>query len=157
MPDIPKIKKVNEIGETPFRVIEMKEKILQGWDKTARKMLYLFKGGLNNWCYYDAKTKQTVEVPEWRDKEALIMGRWVKMSLYYRLHIAFETPINYSEFSYGRGSQQHQTYEAIINLTKSAYEELEKQMVGRDPGSFYRFSYKKLASGMTVDGVYWVK
>lgn len=157
MPDIPKIKKVNEIGTTPFRVVEVKEKILQGWDKTSRKMLYLFKGSLGNWSYYDPQGKMEVEVPQWRDKEALIMGRWIKMSLYYRLHIAFETPITYSEFSYGRGSQQHQTYEAIINITKKAYENLEKQMSGRAPGSYYCFTYKNLAKGATVDGAYWVK
>ena len=156
MPDIPKIKRISEIGEEPFRLVNMEEAILQGWDKTARKMLYLFKDQTGTWAYFDKNSKMTVQVPEWRDKEALVMGKWIKMSLYYRLHVAFENPITYSIRS-RQGSQNFQTYEGIILVPKAAYEMLQQQMVGRDPNSFYRFKYKQLKSGTTVDGVFFVK
>lgn len=156
MPDIPKIKKVSEIGETPFRVVNVEEKILQGWDQSTKRMLYLFKDSLGLWSYYSKEQRCAIQVTEWREKEALIMGKWIKMSLYYRLHIAFANPITYSVFNRGR-NQQFTTTEAIILVTKSVYEMLEQQFAGRPAGSYYKFGYKTLKKGDTIDAVYFVQ
>lgn len=153
MSDIPKITKTSEIGENAFRVVKVEETILQGWDAGQRRMLYLFKNNqTNNWAYYDKDRKQTFDVLDWRDKEAFIMGKYVKMSLYYRVHLVFDIPIEY-----GVAGKKQMTYEALVLLAKTAYEALQQQMVGRDLNSFFKFEYKKLAKGLSVSKVIFVK
>lgn len=154
---IPKIKKISEIGATPFRIQDVQEKILQGWSKRQKKMLYVFKADSGNWAYYDKESSTMVEISSWREKEAYIMGEWVKMSLYYRVHIVFEVPVNYSSYVKDLGMQSQLTYEALILLPKTAFELLEQQMVGRDPNSYYIFNYKKLKKGSSVESVQFVK
>lgn len=153
MADLPKIQKTSEIGEHAFRLVKLEEKILQGWDAGQRRMVYLFKNNqTNNWAYYDKERKQTLDVLDWRDKEAFVMGKYVKMSLYYRLHVVFDIPLEY-----GAEGKKQITYAALILLPKTAYELLEQQMDGRHPDSFYKFEYKKLNKGLGVSKVLFVK
>ncbi len=155
--DLPKIKVLTEIGETPFQVAKVEEKILQGWDKTSRRSLYLFKGPTQVWSYYSKRERCIVEVPQWRDAEALIEGVWVKMSVYWRLQLRFETPVEYTSFE-EKVKTKKVVSEAIVVVTGAAYESLEEQFKGRPEGSWYKFSYKKLKNGRSyVDKVSFVK
>lgn len=157
MPELPKIKKLSEIGETPFQVVKVEEKILQGWDKAKRKMLYLFKGPTGLWSYYDKAEKCIVEVPQWKDKAALIQDSWVDMSVYYRVHLRFERPIAYTSYEGSRPAQATAS-EALVTITGAAYESMEEQFRGRPEGSFYQFSYKKLKNNRQyVDKVIFVR
>lgn len=156
MPDIPKIKKVTEIGSTPWSLINIEEKILQGWDSRAKKLLYLFKDQLGVWSYYDKYSKLTVEVMEWREKEALIKDQWIKMSVYYRLHLRFAEVVTYSTFQYGAGSQHHQTTEALVLVPKSIYDQL-MEVMGVHPVGWYRFEYKRLKKGDSVSKIVFVQ
>lgn len=157
MADLPKIKKATEIGDVPFQVIKVEEKILQGYDTRTRRTLYLFKGPTDVWSYYSKAERCIVEVPQWRDKEALIEGSWVKMSVYYRLHLLFERPVTFTPYDKAKGSQET-VNEASVTVTQAAYEALEEQFKGRATGSWYQFVYKKLKNGRTyIDKAIWVK
>lgn len=164
--DLPKIKKLTEIGDKPFRYISTVEKILQGWNNSIQKTVYLFKTDTGEWGYYDKETQQVIDIDQWKKKAALINGQWIKMTLYYRIHIMFAESIQFSSWNKMESkNEQLIAQEALITLTFTAYKKLEEQMRGRAPESFYRLSFatrKKPGKGnekkkMTfVDNVVWI-
>ena len=140
--EIPKIRKVAEVGETPFQFIEKQENILQGYDKTIRRSVYLFKMTDGNWGYYDKETSQTIPINQWKGKAAMIDGRWVIMTLYHRIHLRFSEQVIYSNWDKeSRKEVRMQTPEAIVTITDSAFKSLTEQIEGRDPGSLFKFTY----------------
>mgnify|MGYP007007267725 FL=1 len=147
---------MSEIGEMPWALVNIEEKILQGWDARSKKLLYLFKDDQGAWAYYDKYTKTTNQVTQWRDKEALIGDKWIKMSLYYRIHIKFASPVTYSVFRFGAGSNQFQTYEAIVLITKAVYDQF-MELMGEHPNGWYKFEYKHLKKGDSVSKVAFVQ
>jgi len=156
--EAPAIKKVAEIGETSFQYIGEKEKILQGWDKELKKMLYLFKTDTGNWGYWDKETSQLIKVTQWKEKAALINSRWVKMALYHRIYVIFDQPITFSEWDSSQKKRvQKTTQDAIITITDSAFKQLEEQMNGRAQESWYKFEFMKRNKGSYVNKVKWVK
>ena len=159
--DIPKIKKVVEVGETPFQFIEKLESILQGWDKTINRTVYLFKADSGAWGYYDKETNQVIEVNQWKEKAAWIVDHWVKMSVYHRVRIKFASPINYSGWdSSARKEIPATTDEAIIVITDSAYKQLVEQLNGRPQSSYLKFIFitRKIGNKNStyIDKVVWV-
>jgi len=159
--EIPKIKKVADIGEAPFLFIEKTESILQGWDKTIRKTIYLFKTDSGNWGYFDKDTNQVIEISQWKEKAAYVGDHWVKMSLYHRVRLKFTQPISYSAWDSGQRRQvQETTQDAIVTITDTAYKSLLEQMNGRDAQSVYQFTFtSRKMGGRTVtyvDKAVWV-
>lgn len=152
--NLPKIKKLIEIGNTPFQVIEVIEKVLQGWNN--KKPIFLFKTDSGNWAYYDNDTKQVVDVEQWNGKSALVKGAWIKMGLYHKIHLIFKTPVTYTEYSGQYKGQLVSANEVSVNITDAAYKALESQMAGRPPNSFYQFTYKKGKTSQFVNGAIWV-
>ena len=141
-PEIPKIKKVADVGDMPFLFIKKTESILQGWDKSIRKTIYLFKTETGHWGYFDKETNQVIAITQWKEKAAYIDGRWVKMALYHRVHLKFTQPISYSSWDSAQKKQiQATTQEAIVTITDTAYKSLLEQMKGRDANSVYNFSF----------------
>lgn len=140
--EIPKIKKTADIGDTPFYFIGKTESILQGWDKTIGKTIYLFRTDSGKWGYFDKETNQVIDVNQWREKAALISGHWVKMALYHRVHLKFINPISYSAWdSVAKKQYPVSTQEAIVTITDSSYKSLIEQMSGRDGNSTYKFLF----------------
>ena len=161
--DLPKIKKIAEVGDKPFRYISTVEKVLQGWDSRNRKTIYLFKTDTGQWGYYDKSTQQVIEIDQWKKKSALINGQWIKMVLYYRIQALFAEPITFSVWNkMDNKNEQMTAQEVLLTLTGTAYKKLEEQMNGRTPESFYKLSFvtRKKPGGkgdMTyVDNVVWV-
>lgn len=161
--DLPKIKKIAEVGDKPFKYISTVEKLLQGWDSSVKKTVYLFKTDTGQWGYYDKETQQVIEIDQWKKKAAFINGRWIKMVLYYKIQAMFAEPISFS--SWNKMDKKKETLtakEVLITLTATAFNKLEEQMKGRTPESFYKLSFttrKKPGGGgnMTfVDNVIWV-
>jgi len=159
---IPKLDKVNEIGGTAFQIIEMKEKILSGWDKLARKSVYLFKMDSGAWGYYNKEAGRVTEVDQWKDKSAWINGQWIRLSIYYRIHVVFANPIEFTVYDYANHRSQRICWqEALIKVTDKTYALMVSASQGRDPRSFYRFGFKakgKKGGGemLLVDTVTWV-
>ena len=161
--DIPKIQKLTEVGDKPFKYISTVEKVLQGWNNKTNKTVYLFKTDTGQWGYYDKDTQQVIDIDQWKGKAALIDGQWIKMVLYYRIRVMFAEPIVFSVWrKMERKNEQMTAQEALITLTATAYTKMEESMKGRPPESWYRLSFttrkKPRGSGtMTfVDNVIWV-
>jgi len=159
--EIPKIKKVADVGKTPFTFIEKTESILQGWDNTIKKTIYLFKTDGGKWGYFDKESRQIIEITHWRDKAAWIAGHWVVMSLYHRVHLAFTQPISYSNWdSVLKKEYKESTEDGIVTITDTAYKSLIEQMNGRDENDIYKFSFtsRKLKGRQVtyVDKAIWV-
>ena len=161
--DLPVIDKILEVGENLFCLLSVKEKILQGWDPKTRRTVYLFKTDTGDWGFYDKETNQVIEVDKWKKKAAWINGRWVKMSVYYKLNVVFEEAVTFSSWNkMERKVDKMTAVEAVIVLTSSAYDHLINQMEGRPKDSFYKLSFatrKKAGGGNMkfVDNVIWVK
>lgn len=159
--EIPKIKKLNEVGESPFQFVEKVESILQGWDSKIRKTIYLFKADSGNWGYYDKDTSQVIDVTQWKDKAAWLGDHWVKMSLYHRIHVHFHPPLNYTGWDpSSRKEIPATTSEAIIVVTDSAYKQILEQLNGRAATSLLKFQFttRKIQNRQStyVDKVLWV-
>jgi len=159
--DLAKIKKIAEVGETSFQFIEKTESILQGWDKTAGKTIYLFKTDTGAWGYYNKERGKVVDVTSWKEKSAYVHDHFVPMTLYHRVHLLFTSPISYSEWDSATKKQKKDiTMEAIVTMTDTSYKSMLEQMQGRDPNSFYKFVFtsKKLKGRMVnyVEKVVWV-
>ncbi len=160
--EFPIIKRLSEVGETPFQVIKEFEKILQGWDAKKRRTVYLFKTVNDKWGYFSKESKQIMEVTAWDKKAAFIDGNWVKMSLYHRVLVKFSQPVNSTSWD---SSNKRKTIvpllEAIIILTDTAYKSLIEQMQGRQSGSWFKLSFmtkKKSGGGLMTyaNKVIWV-
>jgi len=159
--EIPKIKKVVEIGETPFQFIAKEESILQGWDAKIRKTIYLFKTDSGNWGYYDKETSQVIDVTQWKEKAAWVGDHYVKMSLYHRIIIRFAQPLNYSGWDPAtRREVPVTTTEAMVVVTDSAYKQIVEQLNGRPADSFLKFQFttRKIQNRQStyIDKVVWV-
>lgn len=135
---IPKIPRPTDVGKTPFQVIRVVEKLLQGWDKQTRKTYYLFKGN-DGWCYYNPQTKSVSVVNQWRGHEANIEGMWIEMGLYYKYHLFFPQPITIT-----RRNKTETLYEGTVNLTKRQSQNLEDQRADWPEDTFFRFTYKSM-------------
>lgn len=161
--ELPKIDKLSEIGDKPFRYISTVEKVLQGWNSRVRRTVYLFKTDTGQWGYYDKESQQVIEIDQWKKKAALINGQWIKMTLYHRIQVIFNEPVVFSVWSKMNNKNEQMTaQEALITLTDTAYKHLEEQSKGRPPESWYKLSFttRKKPNGngtMTyVDNVVWV-
>lgn len=160
--DLPKIKRLSDVGDTPFQVVEMVEKILQGWNKKKKRTVYLFRTDDNKWGYYNKESKQIMVISAWKDKAAFVNGEWITMSLYYRLHVRFAQPVTSSSWDPDTRKKTTITLaEAIIILTDSAYKSLEEQRAGRPENSWFKLSFvtqkKKTGGSMTyANKVIWV-
>ena len=159
--EAPRIKKIAEVGETPFQFFELGETILQGWDKGIGRTIYLFKTETGNWGYFDKETEQVIEVMQWRGKAALIGNSWIKLSLYRRIRVFFNAIVNYSTWDHiSKKNMYKQTQEAILTITNSTYDQLLGQMEGRPPESLYKFVFTSRKIGNRtmsyVNKVLWV-
>lgn len=159
--ELPKIKKIADVGEVPFQFVEKTESILQGWDKASNRTIYLFKTDTGQWGYFDKDSQQVIDVTRWKDTAAWVSNRWVKMTLYHRAHLRFSQAITYSEWdSVARRQYPMQVAEAIVTMTDTAYKSLLEQMKGRNLEAFYQFVFtsRKLKGRMVnyVDKVVWV-
>ena len=159
--EIPRIKKIAEVGENPFQCIEKTESILQGWDSTISKTVYLFKTDDGSWGYFDKETSQVIPISQWKEKAAWINGHWVKMALYHRVHVRFSEEVSYSEWNSEEKKQySDSTLEAIITMTDTSYKSLIEQMTGRERDSFFKFGFTTRKMGKRtityVDKVLWV-
>lgn len=159
--EIPKIQKLNEVGEAPFQFIEKLESILQGWDAKIKKTVYLFKTDTGAWGYYDKDSSQVIEVNQWNKKAAWMNDRWVKMSLYHRIHLMFMFPLDYTGWDAKKRKEiPSQTQEAILTVTDSAYKQILEQLNGRAATSFLKFEFttRKVQNRQStyVDKVLWV-
>lgn len=159
--DLPKIKKIADVGEIPFQFVEKTESILQGWDKSINKTIYLFKTDTGAWGYFDKSSQQVVDVTQWKKKAAWVENHWVTMTLYHRVHLRFSQPVSYSDWdSVARKQYTAQTSEAIVTMTDTSYKSLLEQMKGRDTNAYYKFAFtsRKLKGRMVnyVDKVVWV-
>jgi len=160
--DLPKIKKIADVGETPFQFVEKTESILQGWDKTIGRTIYLFKTTTGAWGYFDKDSGQVIDVTQWKGKAAWVQNHFVMMTLYHRVHLIFAQPVSYSEWdSSANRRYQVEATEAIVTMTDSSYKSLIEQMNGRDANAVYKFSFtsRKLKGRMVnyVDKVVWVE
>ena len=160
--NVPKVQKIAEVGSNPFQYLSTTEKILQGWNSTTRKTVFLFKTD-TGWGYFDKPTGQVIDVNQWKGKAVFIGGQWIKMTLYYRIHVAFAEPVSLLVWNKEiKKKEQIAPKEVLITLTGSAYKQLEEQMRGRPPGSWYQLSFttRKKPNGpgnMTyVDKVLWI-
>ncbi|MCK4501214.1 hypothetical protein KAU11_12005 [Candidatus Babeliales bacterium] len=139
---IPKIKKVADVGETPFNFIEKTESILQGWDKQIKKTIYLFRTDTGAWGYYDPDSGQVIEVHQWKSKAAWVNGYWVKMAIYHRLKLLFSTPITWSGWDKANNKAVKETAsEVIVTVTDTAYKTLIEQLEGRPAESLFKFVF----------------
>lgn len=159
--EIPKIKKIIDIGETPFNFIEKAESILQGWDSKIRKTIYLFRTDTGPWGYYDKDSKQVIEIDQWKGKSAWINDHWVKMALYHRVKLLFTKPVTYSGWdSATRKPVKQTTQEAIVTITDTAYKSLLEQLEGRPAESILKFVFttRKMKNKTItyIDKVVWV-
>lgn len=159
--DIPKIKKLVEVGEAPFQYISKLESILQGWDQKIMRTIYLFKTDSGAWGYYDKETAQVLEVTQWKEKAALVNDHWVKMSIYHRIIVKFLSPINYSGWDEtNRKEVPTTTSDAIILITDSAFKQIQEQLNGRAANSVLKFHFITRKIGRRestyIDKVIWV-
>lgn len=159
--ELPLIRKISEVGETPFQFVEKKETILQGWHAPSKKNVFLFKNDQGQWSNYDSAVKKVVPVTQWDGKSAMINGAWVKLAIYHRINLLFVKPITYSAWDASAKKEvKAQTQEAIVVVTDTAYKLLCEQLNGRDPMSFLKFGWTSKNVGgrqMTyVDKVLWV-
>jgi hypothetical protein len=139
---VPRLDKITEVGETPFQVIEVKEKILGGWDSVRHRGVYLFKTDTGAWGYYDNETHQVIEISQWKGKAAWMNEKWIKMSVYYRIHVVFASAVTFT--TYDPSSKQNMKIswsEALIKVSDSTYLMLTNMIQGRDPNTFYRFHF----------------
>jgi len=161
MDEIPKIKKIAEIGELPFQFIEKAESILQGWDATIQKTIYLFRTESGAWGYYDKKSSRIAEVNNWDGKSAWVGDHYVKMSLYHRVRLRFSAPLNYTGWDAKKRKETPAVAdEAIVVITDTTYKQILEQLNGRAPESYLRFEFttKKIQSRSStyVKNVIWV-
>lgn len=158
--DIIKIRKIKEIGETPFYFLKEVGSVLQGFNKSLRKMVFLFKTE-NGWSYYDKEINQVVKADRWKEDSVFMKGYWVKMSLYHKVHLQFLRPVSCT--AWDKASKREYTAfapEAIVTITDMAYKSLLEQTNGRNPNSLYRFVFvSRNIGGKTVsyiEKVIWV-
>lgn len=141
--DIPKIKKTHEVGDMPFQVVEIQEEILQGWSARQQRQMYLFKNENGQWSYFDKMSGSIKEVTEWKERSANIGGDWVAMTKYFRVHVRFFDFVQYTEWN---GAMRQNvlvgTDKAILTLTKTSFEKLQKTIAGKPPDSWYRLIYR---------------
>lgn len=159
--DLQKIKKIADVGEVPFQFVGKTESILQGWDKSINKTIYLFKTDTGAWGYFDKDSGQVIDVNQWKEKAAWISDHWVKMTLYHRVHLRFSQPISYSAWdSVARRNYKQTVAEALVTMTDTSYKSMLEQMKGRDANAFYQFVFttRKLRGRMVsfVEKVVWV-
>lgn len=159
--ELPKIKNLNEVGEAPFQFIEKVESILQGWDNTIRRTIYLFKTGTGMWGYFDKDSSQVTAVTNWNEDSAWIKGRYIKMSLFHRIHVRFYEPLKYTGWDPAtRKEVPAQASDAILLITDSTYHQIQEQLTGRNPLSWLQlhFTSKKLKNRtmVYVDKVIWL-
>src|SRR4030043_579308 len=150
-PAAPQIKKIAEIGEMPFQYIGEKERILQGWDQTIKKMLYLFKTDMGNWGYWDKETQQVLTCDQWKGKAALINNRWVKMSLYHRVYLIFAHEVTFTEWNKTTKKREKKTTKnAIVTIPKSANDMILEQLNSRSAESWLKFEFVKGSKGQYI-------
>jgi len=159
--DIPNIKRLIEVGENPFQFINKLESILQGWDQSKGKTIYLFKTDSGKWGYYDKTTSQVIEITSWNGKAAFVGDHYVKMALYHRIRIKFMQPIKFSAWDESaRKEYPSETQEAITLVTDNAYKQIVEQLNGRAATSLLKFHFvtKKIGQRTStyVDKVLWV-
>jgi hypothetical protein len=160
--EIAKIRKTADLGDATFKFIEKTESILQGWSTSIGRTIYLFKMDTGEWGYFDKESGQFMGVTEWRQRAALVYGKWVKMSLYHRVHLVFTEDLTYAEWDPSTRKEYFKLApEAIVTITDLAYKSLLEQMSGRDPESTYKlvFTTRKMGKKNVTfaDKVVWVK
>jgi hypothetical protein len=159
--ETPLIKKIVDIGESPFHFIEKVESILQGWDSTIKKTIYLFKTESGNWGYYNKKASRITDVEDWKDKSALIGDHYVKMSIYHRVKLKFLFPLNYAGWDAKKRKEvPATTEEGIVIVTDTTYKQILEQLNGRSPESVLKFEFttKKIGDRKStyVNKVIWL-
>jgi len=161
MENIVKIKKVSEVGEMPFQFIEKVESILQGWDVTINKTIYLFKTDTGKWGYWDKNRSRIVEINNWEGKSAWIEDHFVKMGLYHRVLLKFQSPLNYTGWDNEKRKEVPSvTDQAIVVITDTTYNQILEQLKGRAEDSFLKFEFTsknlKSKNSSYVNKVIWV-
>ena len=136
----PQIRQLSDVKDQPFQIVSYVEKILQGWNKKIKKSNYLFKTNNGVWGYYNPRSRKVEEDLEWKDESVNIDGSFVPMSLYYRWHIRFFEPIEISVWERGR-MERIDTQEAMVNLPEEANLVFEKEMEGKPPETWYKFTF----------------
>jgi hypothetical protein len=159
--ETPLIKKIVDIGESPFHFIEKVESILQGWDSTIKKTIYLFKTESGNWGYYNKKAARITDVENWKDKSALIDDHYVKMGIYHRVKLKFLSPLNYAGWDTKKRKEvPATTEEGIVIVTDTTYKQIIEQLNGRNPDSVLKFEFttKKIGgrNSTYVNKVIWL-
>jgi len=137
--ELPRIRRIQDVGENHFQILGNEETILQGWDVGLHRNVFLFKTPNGVWGYFDKASNGIIENIQWDKKKALVNGRWVEMSLYHRLDIRFYQPIMATAYDKeSHQAVQGQIQEANITITDKCYKNLIAQTAGRDPNSFYK-------------------
>lgn len=141
--DVPSIRKIQEVGETPFQIVSFVEKILQGYHTGIKRSLYLFKTNNGVWGYWDPKLRRVIEELQWKENSCFLENKWVPMTAYYKFHVQFFEPIVFSLWNKDqRIEEQFETTEAIISLTDAANKTFQEAMVGRAPDTWYKLQFK---------------
>ena len=140
--EIPKIRKLAEVGDNPFQFIGKVESILQGWDQKIRKTIYLFRTDLGNWGYYDKNNNSVIEADQWNGKSVLIGDHFVKMALYHRIQVKFLFPLNYTGWDpVAKKEIPAVTEFATLVITDKTYKQIIDQLNGRAATSYLRFNF----------------
>ncbi len=159
--DIPKIKKLVEVGENPFQFVSKSESILQGFDQKIQRTIYLFKTDSGAWGYFDKDSSQVIEVTKWKEKAALVNDHWVKMAIYHRIIVNFLFPLNYTGWDdVNKVEVPAETSEAILLVTDNTYKQILEQLNGRAANSVLKFHFvtRKIGKRQAtfIDKVLWV-
>ncbi len=159
--DIPKIKKLVEVGENPFQFVSKSESILQGFDQKIQRTIYLFKTDSGAWGYFDKDSSQVIEVTKWKEKAALVNDHWVKMAIYHRIIVNFLFPLSYTGWDdVNKVEVPAETSEAILLVTDNTYKQILEQLNGRAANSVLKFHFvtRKIGKRQAtfIDKVLWV-
>lgn len=158
--EIPMIRRLADVGDAPFQLIQKLESILQGWDAKIRKNIYLFKTDSGAWGYYDKNSNSVSEVNQWKGKSALIGDHFVKMALYHRIQVKFLFPLTYNSWDkIAKKEVPAETEYATLAVTDKTYKQILDQLKGRAANSNLRFNFvtRKIQDRQStyIDSVVW--
>ena len=113
-------------------------------DQKIHRTVYLFRTADGEWAHYDKETSQVIKIHNWKEKAAMMNGRWIKMALYHRIIIHFTEMLNYAGWDANTKKETPATTaDAVIVITDTTYKQLIEQLKGRDEKSIFKRSEER--------------